>query len=262
MSGKHKIYTYYEDIGFKQQTELVNLWKNSWENMGFEAIVLCKQHARKHPDYDDFVEKMRFIFLELTGKKLSAYGLSCFVRWLAYATLGRDDDPLTPGKDERFLVSDYDVINNGWTPKDCPSEKLHFLDEDCPCLASGTPAHFDLLCRAFFDVTMIRTKELSDVNHYHDQNFLTHNFNKLFNPSAGKLLEKYNIVMTRDREKHVSPFDPSQDQICKAFHVSHHNIGTLKEEYPEKYPRRGTPSELRLRVIKEILEKQIDDNIS
>ena len=68
--------------------------------------------------------------------------------------------------------------------------------------------------------------------------------------------------MTRDREKHVSPFDPSQDQICKAFHVSHHNIGRLKEEYPEKYPRRGTPSELRLRVIKEILEKQIDDNIS
>ncbi|NCV54231.1 MAG: hypothetical protein EBW59_05550, partial [Betaproteobacteria bacterium] len=45
--------------------------------------------------------EMRRIYNEITGKQINAYGMSCWFRWLAYATQA----------DEKFYVSDYDAIN-------------------------------------------------------------------------------------------------------------------------------------------------------
>jgi hypothetical protein len=51
-----KVYTYYEDINFKHQNRLLDLWKNSWEKHGFEAIVLTRGNAENHPFYIEFVD--------------------------------------------------------------------------------------------------------------------------------------------------------------------------------------------------------------
>ena len=264
-----RIYTYYTNIRFRDQDELIHLWKESWERMGFEAIVLNEKYAQRHPDYQDFIDKIRFIHSKVTGKPIKLYGLCCYVRWLAYAMVGRDEDPTTPAMNERFLVSDYDVINNGWEPSYFSSEKMHFFDEACPCLVYGSSIEFDLLCRAFFDITMMRLEDNIKIldKGYHDQNFFINNFTKQNNLTVEKLLKKYNMVMTRNPDEHVAPFNPDKKQNCKAFHISHNNTGKIVDIYPEKYnlsdyKHRGQClNKARIEIIKEIFKDQENDNI-
>lgn len=42
-----KIYTYFEDINHSGQEKLLELWKESWQRQGFEAIVLGEKDAKK-----------------------------------------------------------------------------------------------------------------------------------------------------------------------------------------------------------------------
>ena len=240
-----KIYTYYEEINFSQQKEMLELWSKSWAQMGFETIVLGEEDAKKSPDYDLFVAKMQFIFNEITGQELSSYGLSCFVRWLAYSTV--------ENKQEKFLVSDYDVINSGgWKTSDPLIDGLHLFDGACPCMASGTALDFKNLCDLFFEITVKRIDTLKEqANHYHDQEFFLYNFVDKFNKDSKSLKEKHNITLTRKRNEDVAPFLPA---LPRAYHVSHHNVDMLMKKYPEKY---GTmeDSQVRIEVIKEILNK-------
>jgi len=241
-----KIYTYYEDINFKQQNELLDLWKISWEKMGFTPIVLGLEDARKSPRYEDFCKKMKFIFAKITGKKLSNYGLSCFVRWLAYANI--------EDKESRFFVSDYDVINSGkWQTWHPITNKLHFYDSACPCLASGNAQEFNQLCNAFFDVTMNRLTTLQDkANHYHDQEFFMYNFMANHNPNTEALWIKYNMFFSRRRCEDVAPFGTDCDNTVRAFHISHNNTHTLKSENPENYQNLNI-DESRIKIVKNIL---------
>lgn len=241
-----KIYTYYEDINFNKQNELLELWKFSWEKEGFEVGVLGLEDAKKSKDYDVFCERMRSIFKIITGKELSSYGLSCFVRWLAYSTI--------EDKDSRFLVSDYDVINSGkWKTWHPITNKLHFYDVDCPCLASGNVHEFSQLCDAFFDVTMHRLAILqAKANHYHDQEFFMYNFMLKHHPNAEQLWIKYNMFFSRRRCEDVAPFGTDCDDKVRAFHVSHHNAYQIKSKNPEKYQNLST-DEIRLKIMKDIL---------
>jgi len=53
-----KVYTYYQDINFKSQDQLLELWKKSWEKRGYEAIVLNRKDAEKSVFYEEFVRKL------------------------------------------------------------------------------------------------------------------------------------------------------------------------------------------------------------
>ena len=245
-----KIYTYYENINFQKQDKLLQAWKLSWERMGFEAIILGLDDAKKHPKYDDFCKKMKSIFKKVTGHELKPYGLSCFARWLAYATV--------EDKESRFFVSDYDVINSGrWKTHHPITNKLHFYDSACPCLVSGNPKEFDELCNAFFDVTMQRiTKLQTQANHYHDQEFFVYNFIKDHNPDAEKLIIKYNMFFSRRRCEDVAPFGTNCDNKVRAFHISHHNSEIIRDQNPEKYQDKSL-DEVRLSITDDILSNNI-----
>lgn len=240
-----KIYTYYEEINFPQQKEMLELWNKSWSQMGFETIILGEEDAKKSPDYDLFVGKMQFIFNEITGQELSPYGLSCFVRWLTYSTV--------ENKQEKFLVSDYDVINSGgWKTSDPLIDGLHLFDGACPCMASGTALDFKNLCDLFFEITVKRIDILKEqTSHYHDQEFFLYNFMRLYNQNAEELQKEHNITLTRKRNEDVAPFFP---EPIRAHHVSHHNVDILMKKYPEKYGSMED-SQVRIEVIKEILNK-------
>lgn len=239
-----KIYTYYEEINFPQQKEMLELWRESWAKMGFEAIILNQEDAKKSPDYDLFVRKMQYIFREITTQELTPYGLSCFVRWLAYSTV--------ENKQEKFLVSDYDVINSGgWKASDPLIDGLHLFDDACPCMASGTALDFKKLCDLFFEITVKRIEILKEqANHYHDQEFFQYNFTRSYNQNADDLKKEHNITLTRKRNEDVAPFFPNP---IRAYHVSHHNVGILMKKYPEKY---GSLSEeeARIKIIKESMK--------
>jgi len=253
-----KIYTYYQNLNDQCQDELIELWKISWSRQGYDPIVLNLEDAKKHSYFETLNTEMRKIFKELTNTEIGDYGMSCWFRWLAYATQA----------DEKFYVSDYDAINVNF-PITEPNDKLHLMDDACPFFASGTPTQFENLCKAFVEVSNQRNEILKQqVNHYHDQNFFVHNFDPTNNDSAEELRNKYEILMTRDRSKNGGHIDPVENKIHPhlaisnleyienekygVVHVSHDNIGILQEKYA-KYKKQNA-SQLRIDIIKNLLQ--------
>ena len=248
-----KIYTYYQNINHSSQNKLIDLWKISWSRQGYEPIVLNLQDAKRHSYFETLNTEMRRIFTEITNKEIAEYGMSCWFRWLAYATQN----------EEKFYVSDYDAINVNFPIKE-PNEKLHLMDSDCPCLASGTPKQFENLCKAFVEVSNERLEILKNqANHYHDQEFFQYNFMN-HNESYVKLRNHYNILMTRNRDEFGGYIDPVENKILAGpnigyienenygvVHVSHENIGILQEKYL-KYKKEDADN-LRISIIKNLL---------
>ena len=65
-----KIYTYYEDVGFRSQLELIELWKQSWSNNGFEPIVLSREDAKRSELYQEYYDFVQKIHKNISGKVL------------------------------------------------------------------------------------------------------------------------------------------------------------------------------------------------
>jgi len=244
-----KIYTYYQDISHSSQNELIDLWKLSWSRQGYEPIVLNLNDAKKHSYFETLNSEMRRIFREITNKEIEEYGMSCWFRWLAYATQS----------DEKFYVSDYDAINANFSITE-PEDKLHLMDSDCPFLASGTPIQFENLCKAFVEVSNERIDILKQqANHYHDQEFFIYNFMSDHNESVEELKDKYNILMTRDRsheggigdyylpnhEKNPSP------KTYGIYHVSH--ASTTMYLNSTNNNKNSCKNDVRLFLIKDLL---------
>ena len=240
-----KIYTYYEDINFKSQNQLIDLWKLSWLKQGFQPIVLNINHAKNHPYFEQLDTEMRKIYHTITGRQISNYGMSCWFRWLAYATQN----------EEKCYVSDYDAINVNFQPIE-PDNQLHLMDSCCPFLASGKPTQFNNLCHLFVNLTYERINLIKEqANHYHDQEFFMYNFNPKFNESAVQLASKNNISLTRTRPQIGGFYDPNiplDPEHVKVLHVAHRNIQIIKDNNP-KY-KDIHPDQLRVDIVKEILD--------
>ncbi|MDC3298576.1 hypothetical protein OAU81_00740 [bacterium] len=249
-----KIYTYYQNINHSSQNELIDLWKISWSRQGYEPIVLNLEDAKRHPYFETLNTEMRRICKEIAKKEINDYGMSCWFRWLAYATQ----------TEEKFYVSDYDAINANF-PITESNDKLHLMDFDCPFLASGTPSQFENLCKVFVEVSNERLEILKQqANHYHDQEFFQYNFTPQKNEFAKDLRNQHNILMTRNRTKFGGLIDPVENKILAGpyieyienekygvVHVSHDNIDFLKEQYA-KYKNQDA-SQLRINIIKYLL---------
>lgn len=250
-----KIYTYYQNINHSSQNELIYLWKISWSRHGFDPVVLNLEDAKKHPYFETLNREMRRIFKEITGKEIGEYGMSCWFRWLAYATQ----------TDEKFYVSDYDAINVNF-PITEPSDKLHLIDDCCPFFASGTPKQFENLCKAFVEVSNQRLEILKQqAKHYHDQEFFMYNFDSQFHDDAQDLRNKYNILMTRNRKEIGGFYNPVSKTVFEAprfgevniqgykvVHIAHYNAKTILNKYPELMQKHSINS-LRIEMIKDIL---------
>jgi len=202
-----KVYTYYQDINAKHQSRLLTLWGNSWSNNGFEAIVLTEADVKSHPFYEEFTQRLIYLNRHITdGRLLSKYGMSCWVRWLAYTTR----------PEEKFFVCDYDIINHNFTPI-VPSDDLFLLDGDCPCVASGKPSQFLELCKKIVNITEDNLQEFISLykelgfGHFHDQEFFT----------IARKLGLGNINTSRNRDAFLGT--PEQGEFWKKqlVHYSH-----------------------------------------
>lgn len=161
-----KIYTYYHDINFTNQQEMLSLWKNTWEYNGFEPIILSENDAKNHPYFNTFCQELKEIYIQLKDEIPTEYVMCCHFRWLAYATQ----------KNEAFYVSDYDVMNFRLKPKE-PIDGLHFAVGNCPCFASGRPKDFEEFAKDIIEQTKknIKTIKKESKVMYHDQEFIFHN---------------------------------------------------------------------------------------
>lgn len=230
-----KIYTYYDDINFNHQNELIKLWHFSWKQYGFDPIVLSRQDAISHPSYHQFVTEISELCAYITKQKLSEYGLACYLRWLAYANQS----------DDRVYFSDYDIINNGLYPEQL-IDKLHMMDDCCPCFGSGSPKEFHKFCQLMINLTRDNKARLSNIKHrcFHDQDFMVHH--------RKDILSLDWIQLSRDRKKYCDFYQYGQTNHCKVIHFAHANIAKIKAEYLDTF-NNVNDDLLRIILIKELL---------
>lgn len=235
-----KVYTYYEDIEFGGQNELIDLWKTSWQRNGFDAIVLNKVDVESHPYYTTFVERLNEMSNMVLNRDITKYDLSCYCRWLAYA--GQ--------KEELFFVSDYDVINTGLTVDKLPQPvdgEIHFMDDVCPCFASGKPSMFEYLCKDFINIfqehfQLVDIDRHQEYNCFHDQDFLI---------SFGEILQASNRYKIT-RNKDIINDYISDSKAARLVHVSHNYIYRLKKRHTSL---KDIPlKDLRIQVINGLLD--------
>lgn len=237
-----KIYTYHENINFKAQNPLVDTWKKSWESQGFEAIVLGRADAEKHDFYGEFVSRLEKLHLDIIEKPIQPYGMSCYLRWLAYANT----------LDSNSFVSDYDVINVKLPSNQSLPDRLMFYDNCCPCFASGTSKLFMQFC---FDILNISERNLIDLKNkkiepwYHDQEFIVHNENEFKNLDYVTMDNRDPIQRLIQQYEHKNPFIENNSKV---IHFSHGSIGHAKENFPELKDENS--DELRVSLINDALK--------
>lgn len=237
-----KIFTYHENINFKNQLELVQLWKKSWEMQGFEACILTREDAERSPYYKEFVTNIKQVHIDIAGHEIRPYGLSCYLRWLAYS-VQKDQ--------ELFLVSDYDVINKNFKTNEIieSCDKISFMDRYCPCLAYGSSEQFLTFCKNIISISnqnkdsIKQNYQIKSLSHYHDQEFLLLNHGILFN---------YNICPAR---KYVALYEHNNPEMEKynLFHIAHRSVHEAKINYPQFGPINS--DQLRIILTFNILNK-------
>jgi hypothetical protein len=242
-----KIYTFFQNLNFKQQYKLIEIWKKSWEANGFEPVVLFIEDAKRSTYYKEFLEKISSLTLKITGRELNQYGLSCYLRWLAYSAVADSD---------YFLVSDYDIINKNFKPAQIIEEtnKLSFMDGLCPCIAYGKKEQFsnfseDIIYLSSLNIESIKYDFIKrNLKYFHDQNFLVLNEPELRKSSI------YNICPAR---KYVYPYIHMDPKICSAelIHVSRHSVNESTRKF-HQFKKIDT-DELRILLANRLLEENV-----
>jgi len=259
-----KIISYYYhladggEVRNKAEKRLCDLWYKSWSDQGFDAIVLGVDDAKKHPLYNNLEAKWK-IANQGTKYGWTEYGMSCWHRWLAYATLDLPDD-------EVIYVSDYDVFSRGYTPETFPIDthkNLHFLSDCCPCLLRGSVDKFkqipDWFNRFINEDTYDRIgnfiKAYTEEPHhwFNDQEFFC-----LFKPDMLKaglpVVFSHNeatfVVTSPMLEAFTGTIDNSEVTTSIA-HFSHHFSDVLGEEHlSDVRPKYETLDDFRIALIK------------
>lgn len=239
-----KIYTYFDDIEFKNQEELIDLWKHSWKKQGFDAQALSLDNAKAHPYFDEYNQRLRKVHEQIMDKEISDYGMSCYYRWLAYASLKDSSE---------FYVSDYDVININYKPMK-PNKGLNLMVDLCPCFASGNSEDFLNFCKFFVIVSEKRKKVLrgnillatgKPSPSYHDQDLLINNLNQN-NPTTKKWIESLNLNISRNHEQVGKDFS-LEGENSNAIHFSRNSISKSQDKI--------NIDKLRIFLIKSMLRK-------
>ena len=123
-----KISYYYQQLAKPVSTQddipaLIELHRKSFENFGWEVVLADESHARAHPSYHIFDDPTTILNKSINPWE---YSRACYMRWLAYATLGHP-------------YADFDVINYGFTPEDA-EEVVGLNSSGLPILLSGAGA--------------------------------------------------------------------------------------------------------------------------
>lgn len=222
-----KIYTYYAQIAFDNQSELIDLWNRSWSNQGFEPTVLSLNHAKSHPFFDEYDQRLKAVYKYIKGKDISPYEISCYHRWLAYASLNID---------EEFYVSDYDLINIKYNLA-TPQKGLNLLNGLCPVFASGNSENFLNFCKFFVEISETRKALLKDniilatgkpSPSYHDQDALVNNLNEN-NTALDDYIKFLDLKITRDYNQVGKDFSIDGNN-SNAIHFSRNSILKIQQQ--------------------------------
>ena len=107
------VISYFEPIDHplsKHNYELMELWKKSWCNNGWNPIILGSSDAEEHPDYSRLDIQNKDNPLYINNIHGIDYQIACYNRHLAYSNFVL--------KNGTTLNADCDVINYSFTPAD------------------------------------------------------------------------------------------------------------------------------------------------
>lgn len=121
---------------------LLNAWRESWEERGWETKVLTMEDAKKHPDFDLLDERLAFL-------QVTPYNRRCFWRWLAMASLENEDGG---------WMSDYDLF-----PLELDAARANEITKDddgtfksyawhIPCLIHASRSEWDRVIHLMIDI--------------------------------------------------------------------------------------------------------------
>jgi hypothetical protein len=208
------IYTYYQDVNFSNQQELIDLWKFSWSRQGFNPIVLTSKDALNadiHDEYIDFVTRVH----KKIGSKIEGYYMAAQKEIAAFTTIN-----------EPSFVSDYDVMNINFSPPDYVDNLVHWRDGRCTCFASGGSSGWrDYIKFLYKNEEKItngcnKIKLKTGREQFHDQDFLVHT---KVSPNMKEKIKDIPFLAYRDenspatlKQEHLNSVD-----LPKIIHVSH-----------------------------------------
>ena len=81
--GRPKMHTFFTPVSASPDTALLDAWQKEWYEAGWEPVILTVKDAKKHEDYNKFIEAFG-----AAEHSLSDYDRMCFLRWLAMASSG------------------------------------------------------------------------------------------------------------------------------------------------------------------------------
>lgn len=236
-----KIYTYYENINFSYQNELIELWKISWSRQGYEPIILNRDDAKKFEHYNKYYDFIQEIHEKSTGSVLPdvSYHMAAQLEIAAFATIK-----------EPSFISDYDIINVNFKPCNVGS-KVFWRDAACTCFASGDSLGWCNYINFLFsnkNKIIEHCKDIKGRFRFHDQDFLIPIYD------SGILSGAFDGHRTKFTCKEWLPDNPDNKQM-KLYHISHSNIENLKTKYPQ-YSNLNS-NKLRVDVVKMLLNDHI-----
>jgi hypothetical protein len=157
-----KIYAYYNQLSASYQpNETLEIWKKSWEKMGWEPVVLSEKDAENHPLYEQFSNKLKtFPTVNTPG-----FDYHAFMRWLAVPAVGG------------ILSTEPDVINYSLKPSDV--EKYLGLIENkklqchspVPAFLIGSPVSYENVCKKIINHCVQPEDNVDGRPHLSDQDF-------------------------------------------------------------------------------------------
>lgn len=150
-SNRPRIYTFFEPISQHAKTtgmseaadgRMLELWRRSWTDAGWDAQVLSLDVSRRHPLYNAYFSQLERVSL---GPRPS-YDRLCYLRWLAMAVAGGG------------FMADYDVFPlrgnaTSEAAKNLPLDGKFIVYQmtergnAVPSLASGSAAEWDRMAR-------------------------------------------------------------------------------------------------------------------
>ena len=241
MIMNNKIYTYYEDVNFNLQNDLLEIWEKSWRKYGFDTIILSRKDAQQSVLYQKYYDFVQRIHEQACGKQLKdkSYWIAAQLEIVAFHTIV-----------EPSYISDYDMINNGFHVGENLESLVHWRNDACSCFASGDKVGWERYINFLFEkeLTIIEWCKKESANtgrsEFGDQDFLI---------AVRDEGIKNNIYkMYRNLDVAGLGYFINETNNCTVIHVSHENVGKIQKtniEYQEY-----TQDQIRLIIANKILE--------
>lgn len=128
-----RVFTYFDELpGINPDRALLELWRETWARHGWEPVVLCRDDALlADAAAVHLIEESHEL---RRGPCPDGYNTACHLRWIAHLSHGG-------------LMTDYDVLNNGFSVYDLRQligggrvEPIFLHANPVPCAVFGRPS--------------------------------------------------------------------------------------------------------------------------